>query len=479
MFGIVSLILKPYIAYRMLRRYIILLSILLIGLVGADAQQVPGFDQRVTGIVSTEYDDDGRIINKDSVNYSYSNNRGSKFNATDYSPSGIAYGYLSNLSPDVSELADIPEPSNDAQKMNVRFDRYSYYKLAPANMAYSMNNTYTANYKGENISRLDRRDNVWPDRVYRRLVERANNGLVLSVTTIDADDADGRWDTVYSRVVSYDNALHIASDTILSRDGQNLSMAYGYVYDQQGRITAIRQWYSRDARNWLYTRQYLLGYDDKGNYTSWIHLQARSPNQPVWDTISKTYWGYDDEQRLVSRNYVNPSGSRVIVSSYNLHYNENGDVDTFSINKDHQLKIIDQVVFHYNEYHNPDSAVVYRINAGRPASSPAIVTRYYYELYNDTLHRPRTEERAAIIYPNPGNGSITIRWNDKKPAIPAYVTLYAANGQMVSKQYIADILPENTVVFTDIASGVYYLRITTQAGGLLHTEALSISAGGR
>lgn len=454
---------------------IILVFAMLVDLSCAFAQSVPVYDQRVIGILTTFYNDDQDVISKDSLVYSYSGNRSSVFKAYDYNTSNYHYGFQSSYNPDLSELADMPEPSNDVQRLNVQFDKFAYYQVTPFNKIYNFNTYHTAAYKENNVTRLDRQSSPSSSQVYRRIVERANNGLILSVTTVDIDNAQGTWDTVYRRIAGYDNKLRVVSDSIFSINGYNKSLSYKYVYDPEGRVTALQQFYSEDRKKWTYIRQYLLGYDNNGNYNSWIHLQANSVTS-VWDTISKTTWNYDSQGRLLGRYYRNASGVRLIESSYTMHYNDEGDIDTLTYKQDHQFEELQKVIFYYNEHHNPDSAYVYESSGGRYRDNPSAITKYYYEEYNDdSVYRPRPPEKEVLIFPNPSNGTITIRWNDKKPSAPVYVLLYAPNGQFVRKEYIKDIAPDNTVNFTGIASGIYYLRITTQSGGLLHTETVSLA----
>jgi hypothetical protein len=291
------------------------------------------------------------------------------------------------------------------------------------------------------------------------------------VQQLQYDSTAAVTDTLAVRAAFYDNSGRLVTDTIVQGAGDRYSGS-SYEYDSAGRVASILRTAYRGV--WLYATHQILQYDAAGRIA--VNTSLQMTRQHQWDTANVEFFEYDDKDRLAS--YKVQLGRQTEPSHfYYLHYNESGEVDTLT-RRDYFWAHTEKTVFYYNEYHNPDSAHTYREFEDGSRDSIRYYTRYYYELYEDSIAIPHIPEKDIVIYPNPAYDRLTIRWGDRQPSGPVYACLYNSGGQLARRAYIVKTQAETQIEIPGLASGVYYLRIVTAAGGLLHTAAISVNNNG-
>lgn len=431
--------------------------------------------QRIRDIITTHlFHNKVQII--DSTHYVYSGKRGSRFKAFDHF-GGSVFGYRNYYYPESYDLALLPDPLYDAHSLSVNYDTCVRFLLySSLGLVNIQHEHMVAVYDDHN------RITLFLENYYRLSGQRRGKAIAYNaqghmehVYALQFDSSLNIVDTLSSREVVCDDMGRVVSDTIRHNIATGYDMTTQTYYNADGTVRQLLQSQGAGTASEQLSRRDLQ-YNDEGKLTNEILCYFNKP-QNTWDSAYALFVTYDELGRM---NYYENTETSTWGSSYykcSLRYNAWDGVDTL-VRTGHMWQLQEYIVLYYNEYHNPYESYTYRVFENGKIDSISYRTKYYYEEYTDTLPAPpQIIPEDIVIYPNPARNTLAIRWNDKLPNTGVFIRLYSNNGQLARQLYLPAIEKENTISIQGLSSGVYYLRIATAGGGILHTAAISISNG--
>jgi hypothetical protein len=423
--------------------------------------------QRVILIETFFSHDSGRASFTTAI--SYSGKRGSTFRPYHFYSWKRDGGYNFSYDPTSYPIADLPEPMQDVNKMDVQYDSVHYVfphlirpedrKKIALSASYNHQNQITAHYAFE-----------WGGQngVYGGIFARDSNGRLLEIYMTVGDTAAVAYDTISRREIVYDKQQRVVSDTLKDPSPLGIDLVFAYEYDNNGHASSVTELYTKKGAFYEYRSRQNYTRHPSGRLEKYIY-EMYSAGSQHWDLKANASYNYDGKGRLTSWQYDTDPGDP---GTYSLHYNNAELADTLTIS--YANGNAEKNIFFYNEFMNPDSAYTYNYSDTAPSLKQVTIIKYHYELYDDTIITP-VPKGPLVLYPNPAGSKVTIRWNAVKPGGPVYAILYSVAGQLVRRVYISSIADENSISISGLASGVYHLRIMTQGGGMLHTESLVIN----
>lgn len=435
----------------MTARYIFL-SILVAVCCKAFAQQPPVNEkQRIRVICHLEYSYADTVVYTDSLEYTYSGSKGSRFNVTDFSSQNdygygnYEYGFFHNI---MLPAADMPEPFKDMYSMNVQYDSMRHTSII--SNPYQLNSVYShtisLQYADSLLTTVTTRYEPGHSEYISHLAYNAYGKLDNLLTT---SNLMVPLDTFFTRRIVYDSGNRPLADSAI--DNMYVHHSREYIYAADGRIAALTENYdSRYGTGQSYHQ--FFGYDMNGRLQT-FYQQMYNESTQQWITTDSVYYGRDGEGRLISMT----ANGRL---QYNVHYNPSGDADTLSqyaYDLDMgKINFCNTTVFFYNKYHNPDSAITYVFDTCQAPAARRQRTLYYYEPYvSDTL----VISDEVVLFPNPAHNTIYIKWNKIFSTVPVNIDIYSSTGQLASKTQIARPAPTDAINIAGYPPGVYFLRM--------------------
>jgi hypothetical protein len=435
------------------------------------AQQATQTKQRVILIECYFVAVTGTTVSKDSVVYQYSGQRGSRFKPYNFYLGGM-YGYNSTFYPQWYPVADLPEPLEDVNSLDVLYDTYYDFNVTPQRTFPLSTEYMSAAYdtKGDliNHGHFYRRISHMS---YQHKVVRNDNGQPTRIYSITVDTATSVTDTATVRKIHYDAQGRAISDTLYYEDTTSYHMAFQYSYDDKGHIIHMAQMTKAPRGPWQPYKDHVFHYNTLDLLDTRIETQFNNTSGK-WEPYLKTMLTYNREGRLIAlHNEPGANGT----TRYDLHYNETGLADTFT--RYFPNSYAEKTAYFYNSFGNPDSAHTYISSDTGRTFARRNKTMYHYELYEDTINAGSNGD--IVLYPNPANNKLTIRWNGRKLKSAVNVWIYNSAGQRVKEIYIRKTAAENEIDISGLSSGIYYMSIVTEGGGKVHVAAIAVNNTGR
>jgi YD repeat-containing protein len=424
-------------------KYYIVLAVLTVG--KSHAQQTMQVEkQRVTSI--RYYTDAINMVCSDSILFAYSGTRGSQFKPYDFY-AGAVYGFRDQYRYNGSILpaVDIPDPIADLQTMYVQHDKADRYTT------------------GGTIGLLTRTTHTYGPKIRVSNHEQNPFSATQQITVYNADslpaiiyEVDNRiGDTLYERVIHYNTQRQAIADTLRSLRPR-FNVYFNYRYDAAGRLTDFERIPFNGISSVRHERT-TYSYDANGRLVQVVQYDIDAAGN--WQPHSKQAMEYDAKGNLLSHSEA--SGENIPRYHRQFMYNASGNIDSMFINYIDEDVVTDcyRVIFYFNGFHNPDSAVI--TNSCRAmVHAKQLVVYGYEQYYKDTL----VHKGPLVIYPNPTTGILNIRWNGKLPLKGAVVNVFNSVGQLVQQQNIPQPQQVDVINMAGLASGVYYLRIVNTDG---------------
>lgn len=423
--------------------------------------------QRLVQCTYQTHNTDSSIMQKILLDYRYSGKRGSQFRPLS-NPGSFGFNYVRFPSVQTEpELTPLPEPYNDAYKMDVSYDVvYDRQNSNSDSFLMTKYRTYDGQWLTMQMDSLS--NNFFLDKI----IKRDTSGRIR---TIDFYSRQGNTTPFLYQYIrtSYDDKGRITSDsTCRPKDVNNYMVIKTHRYDEKGRISSTG--HSRQAMPGVTLKPTLKDeyvYNDKGllYQTIFWSLDANG----LWDTTTIHTFNYDEADRMISYRI----GSYYTVyneQKYTYHYNADGDMDTLSYYLSPETKSW-VTFFIYNEAHNPVFQSMSNVNPNGVPTGRWYTQDFVYENYYDTIKIPVPEiTEPIVLYPNPAGSSFTIRWNKENPKRAVNVGLYNPMGQSIRKYYIASPQAEDKLDISGLASGMYYIEIITTTGGKIYRGNLAV-----
>lgn len=421
--------------------------------------------QRLIQCTYKIYNADSTLMQKLVLDYRYSGKRGSRFRLLPSTNSfGFNYIRFASVEPEPL-LAHMPAPYDDAYKTDVDYD-VVYDRQYTADDSFEMKKFRT--YKGDFT--VSQTDSNAKDYFSDRMVTWSEDGAILGVDFYSRTATSIPY--LYQTIKTAYNGKIITSDSIYRpKDNNNYLQVRGYQHDEQGRIKTIDFLKQRNRTAPISTsekHEYTYGAD--GKLTNSMHWRADMNG--ILDTATNRTLSYDAAGNMTSY-LVRGKYPFHHLEEYTYHYNEAGDMDTFTYwsggKKSHFSYYI------YDSVHNP---VYYWQSNVMPDGTP--IGRWYtqdfvYENYYDTIKIPVPQITDPIVlYPNPAGSSFTIRWNKDNPKRAVNISLYNPLGQAVRKYAIPQTQDEDHLDISGLASGIYQVEIMTTTGGRIYRGNLAI-----
>lgn len=421
------------------------------------ASKTTATGQRV--IAESGYRLDGAVPTAtDSIFYSYSGGRGSKFDFGnvsflnyyyDYSPAQV-YLFAPGQIP--------PEP-------DVRCDSFFLYQSDPAGtltLRQQEKRGYTAGgvisqsesfgYSGGQATPYIRYTNTFDAQ-----------GRISRTSGVEYDpDPPGGWINPVDVYYFYDAAGRSAGDSIVSVTGAGYQAWRRIMtYDAGGKLVS------------LLTRRYATG--------TW-------QNTMRYDV---SYYPSGRMQRIVTTDYF--TGSPNFYSTDSFVYAPG--IDLYAERHMRDAQGYQRILHRFNTQGLPDTVIRERFDPGSGTWNPAskktfwynsmnnpveclydntfpqyqLRHRYYYEEY-ETLKVPALHAAGLKIYPNPVAAALCLEWKDASPSALYNLSIADMTGRQVYHiRWNGQLLQINTAAW---ASGVYALVLTGSKGETVHTQLL-------
>lgn len=451
-------------------RYIYFLLFLVLVSYDAAAQQTVT-RQRIKNVSHISYNGD-EIMFRDSLQFFFSGERGATFNPFVFESSYVYgnYGYRVTYEPQKLIIENPAEYLHSMKKVEVQYD--SAFAYASGINVYS--SPWAQHYISYDENYLDTYEYTDNAQHTRQIIHRSDT-IPVGYVVERYDTGRQQWNMITDHHFRYDDHNRIISDTIRINGGEYL---INYAYASNGEIATVSQYYgSLQGTKQIETT---YQYNTENKLSRWWMLVLTSGQS---DTNKYVTCAYDPQGRIVAQQEYGGGTLGQNLDIYREYgYNALGGLDKVRktyFDQNGEKEYVYFTRFYYNSFHNPDSAytTVESLNGGHLVPDN-YRTYYTYETYEVTL--PDTTDTSSyidsskrlVIYPNPAYGHFKIKWNSKKPNTAVHIQLYAANGQLVRRYFIAKPRDEETINIEGIASELYYIRILTISGGLLYQGTL-------
>ncbi|RYD56693.1 MAG: T9SS type A sorting domain-containing protein [Sphingobacteriales bacterium] len=440
------------------------------------AQSVNGMKQRVIMTRTLQDVFQRGFLSTDSVVYVYSGKRGSNFTPYLFHPRRSA-GFKNYFTPLIDPSASLQPPFADINDLEVAYDSCYEFSDVMGGLVYQHNIRSIINRKYDPQGNMETFSFEYsiassPPKYH---IYRNAYGQPTTIFYIYAKTTGTGNDTPAVKSISYTADGYVTADTMKYSNTAIRNVAQAYTYDRSGNVETIIRTEKSSANQWTPTSMETYGYNNAG-YPVTYRQQLYNPGTQQWQPEYEKDLSYDDKDRLISLKTfpMHPRLNSTYGESFTMHYNDAGYVDTLITY--YPYDVVDKTTFFYNEFGNPDSAITFRSTDTGKAFQYYTLTLYGYELYEDNVIL--IPKGNIILYPNPTNSKLTIRWNERKPGGPVNAIFYSSGGQRVRDIAIPKIEPENTIDLQGLSSGVYYMQIITEGGGKLHTGTIVINNNG-
>lgn len=438
--------------------------------------------QRVTGITHYSYADTVKMY-ADSLNFFYSGQRGSRFNPLGYNGMHIYghFGFDIEYSKPLAILKDPYLPYNHIKHLGVQYDSLLFYSTGYTQYMHPIAR-YRMTYRDSLIQTFEHNASyTWT----RQMITREQNGFPVTSVLELYDTAKKAWDTK----VAYNSRY---ADGRLSYDSIFSGIQYyftDYSYDDKKLVQISQYHYDNGQKKKMV----------EDNYTYTVTGRIERHNTIYFtggiDTNIAELNTYDSKDKLINgKQYSKGTAPQNMYGEQTYHYNDSSELDTLTryyYDEFNAFNYIYKTTFHYNSFHNPDSAYTTVATVGGGHLVPDIYHTYYnYEKHEVTVdidtpvipdepNEPDSTDTPVvvsplIIYPNPAMNVFTIRWNSKLPSAGVYVNIYNRIGQLVRRAHIEKARKEDIIDISGLSSGMYSISIITEGGGLIHNGNLSI-----
>lgn len=421
----------------------------------------------VQRIVAQSTMDNVLMSMSDSVKVKYSRNRRSFF---DYNNMIFAYNYPYAKSPMVSMGGVHTTP-------RVQYDTFVHWTINPFTMpSFVLYEGAFARY--DTLSNLAQYTHLFVDSVTNDNVSYRNtfnsNRQIKQGWWFNLNA--GTEDSAFRQTFTYDASNRLTADTVYVKHLSvwRIAARTQYSYDAANNLTLVNHW--SNATDTSYTLpllnqlKYEIGYDGSNRMTSvYTHSHNGTSLAPYvkdtfdytgtysfhtgwrqhqFDGIHGTWWPQYQMQKHLSGGLADTVFHQGWDSIANMWTPVSMDIVA------------------YNEYKHPDSMHSYLYNWTSYSSSPDYTSRYYYEIFYDTILAIKVDEIATdsnkeiLAYPNPAKDIVTIAYDDRFWGIVSIVDL---SGKTVMKQ---SAMTKNStkIDISTLSPGMYSLVLTSKEG---------------
>lgn len=413
--------------------------------IGGTAQKPTGTQQRVIAQSSISA---GETTPDDTLRYTYSGTRGSKYNYNEVENSGYNTAFTSDfLTGSYGALV-----SNSA---NLLADSIiTYYDGAAPEISKAF---YRTDNKLDSFFNFYNNGGTYVTVKTKQLFN--TNGTMSQFVILNNGMNPPNMDTNERRRFWYNTAgTQLVVDTIYQQETNGLEPYYAtkYHYNAQNNLDSIQQFENNGAGYDLYNMT-TIKYDASNRVTNVLNIDfSNGTPDIITDSIAYTgslpfftfYQSIEGDYRLKVTKTI---GANNLPDTMKAFFMETGFPEEANFIK-----------YHYNSYNNPDSLMGFTSNGdflGR--------MNFYYETYNDNTTPSAINDiknnKNLSVFPNPFDNNINIDWKGKT-ASKSKISLVNIVGQNIFSTTKTLVTGNNSIDLPALTNGQYVLLIQDENG---------------
>lgn len=228
---------------------------------------------------------------------------------------------------------------------------------------------------------------------------------------------------------------------------------YQYFYDKENRLDSATQYYVVDVAYDCYT---VYEYDENGNMTRENGFQKLSGDD-VYTHTTILEWGYDDQNRLISRTNYNldpfERDEFMLGGVYVYSYDENGLMTTRKLYFDEEQTFLYETTYYtYDENRKCTSEEIYTLDSFTNEETFSSGTDFVYDnegrlkekqytMLNFMTQEPESYGGEQYIYDENGNIAEWVKYSET-PDNPSQREIYTYYEDLLNENIVYPITPD-------------------------------------